>query len=991
MKSGNGLDNVIEPMIMKPLQREVLACLLFSGPLLVGAQQQSTLYDFDSVKYRVVNWHMNGMMHVLMEKYGAEYAGQRQAIDSLVARINDGSATSDAMELANPSTMAEVRNMLGYYPGIDAEAYGNLAQAAKGKDVEGLEDAIDTLLALARRDTGMLRDTLAELDRFHGIGLDSLVSWLKVDEAARTNHVLSPEVDRLGKATKVNLLGTCKAEMAPLSCRAAVQQVLEGARAKAQGALELREEAMATWAKGGKDIMEGYTQAMKERTKVIRAQYAVAPWAIDSLVMKCTTGDGQSCTKEKDEIVGALNVRKESVSREFSCAMPLADHRSFFIKVFSDALLAIAEDEVGPAGRLEAERLAEVNFYRLLTQVLTAPVPNAGELCANRELMIHRRLTRAQVWAQRKGYLAGKRHPGIVIKGRGKARLYRNPDVSLVLARVKLKGSSDTTDWGELRSIIQGSQLLSSRFRADPYLNPYQLTIVSRRRYAAIHAPRLLRHHVTNAKGILAMDDHDRFPFAVNHVVIKFEDGVIEAIVVDGEVTEEFRFAMVADGNHSDSVLLHHHYKTSSKDEVVCTTRRSKVTFTNSNTPIPFGNVWNFYERFVDRMPLYGYSQGSGVSYHGTSQPDYVLFLSDLLHFEPSLQRVTSNIAPGDTVITIDFRRETENGSSAGSGTVPSNVKVGPGNPGVAKGAAGNSSLPARQLCAGLRKDDLRKIGEFRVYTDLVGLARNQPNGLLQSEYAWRIPLKPRVNQGVNFVPFVEPQFTLVLHEAEEQRAFLGFDTAAAIGGKRIVDPLNLLANNMYRVGVKVTLVQLSMRYLNSEFELNPICAYTRTMARDSVPGSLVRDSVQLDSSGSFQSFDRATFKHRDLDGIGQFTYGTELRWRMRTDDRFGFDLYGGVAWHSLLSSTFGVNKDGWATTGILGPNMIFAGLDAHLLASPSQRFFFKFRWIANRYQVEDHYTQLMFGYSRNLRFSREDDEKRKAADNQIKTLLTTE
>ena len=111
----------------------------------------------------------------------------------------------------------------------------------------------------------------------------------------------------------------------------------------------------------------------------------------------------------------------------------------------------------------------------------------------------------------------------------------------------------------------------------------------------------------------------------------------------------------------------------------------------------------------------------------------------------------------------------------------------------------------------------------------------------------------------------------------------------------------------------------------------------------------------------------------------------------MRTDDRFGFDLYGGVAWHSLLSSTFGVNKDGWATTGILGPNMIFAGLDAHLLASPSQRFFFKFRWIANRYQVEDHYTQLMFGYSRNLRFSREDDEKRKAADNQIKTLLTTE
>lgn len=974
--------------MFRTLAHCAIAMLLLCLPSSLSAQQNAALYDFHNVKYRVSNWPMNDMMHVLMEKYGADFAKEQRGIDSLVKRINDGRVLADAAELRDPATMPTVKDSLGYYNGIDANGYAALVAAAKEKKEKALDSLIAKLVPTTDEEVKRLDDSLKVVGSFTGTKLDSLLTWLRQDEAVRNASGFKARAAMLGKGALATLYKACTGAMEATACTTGVKKVLSDTETAWKAAKDARNKAKATWAKGAKALIAAYPKAVEERTKALRKPYdGYKPAVLDSVLKHCADSSSTGCTDVKKALVKALKEQKEEVSREFTCAMPMADNRPFFVDAFADALVAISGVEED-ADKKEAERLADVNFYRILTQVLASPTPDAGELCANRELQVYRRMTRAQVWALRKGHLAGKRHPGVIIKGGGKGRIRRDPAIRPILDAIRAKGTSDTTDWRKIRERVRNTPRLSSRFRADPYLSPYQLTVVNRNRFARRHAPRRLRHHVLRTKGMMALDDHDRFPFQVDHISVKFEDGVIEAIVVDGEVKEEFRFLMTRDGDHLDSVLVPHHYHKRGSDSIVAVTRVSKVTFTNSNTPIPYGNIWNFYERFADRMPLYGYSQGSGVAYHGTSEPDYMLLLSDLLHYDPALQKATSNIAPGDTIVTIDFRREMENGSSAGSTIAPSDKETGPGNPGAAIGAAGNTSKPPAQLCAGLKKDDMRKIGEFRVFTDLVGLARNQPNGLLQSEYSWRIPVKPRSNQGVNFVSYVEPMFTLVLHEQEEQQAFVGFDTATVAMGKRYVDPLNLLANNLYRVGVKLTATQLSVRYINSDFEFNPFGAYTRTMARDSVAAGTVTDSVFVDSSSTYQTYQRSTYKGRELNGIGQFTYGAELRWKMRPDGRFGFDLYGGVAWHAILDTRFGLEHTGWDQTSTLQFNMLFAGLDAHLFASPSQKFFFKFRYVAQNADFNDHFVQLMFGYNRSLRFSRSDDEKKKEADEKWKAVL---
>lgn len=966
--------------------------LSFCAVLVIGccqlqAQRNEALYDFDSVKYKISNWTTNEMMHVSIEKYGALWAAKVNDVDSLVARIKDGRSNTDVGHMLSVSTLPTVRALLGYWPGINAEDYDSLHAAVSTQRTPIADTVISRLKAQVLADTAAINKTIGEINVTleDTVKLDTLLTqWANMRGA---NTVEDEKGDLLMKLDKA-ALPNCGEDKK--ICRSSLQRSLillkESEASRKASMLEL----FKVWNKGATPMVKGYPNVVSTARKEIQLKYIADSTVLDTLMLYCDTV-GETCDARKEQVIDELYKRVDKISREFTCVMPIAAQRVFFELTFSDALLELSGRPTDKVLSKEAGRLAEVNFYRILTEILVSSTPDAGELCANRELLVYRRKPRVQVWAERRNHRAGKDHPGVVIAGWGKKRVYEHPEIKDTLASIGKRGWSDTTSWSRIRELTRKTTRISSRFETNPYITPHQLTIINRRKLARLRTPSRLRHFRYNGRASFSVDDHDRFPLSVDQISIKFQDGVIEDIVVLGEVKETFRFLLERDGTHMDSILIPHHYKARGKEVIHEFVRTAKVTFTNSNTPIPFGNVWDFYERYADRMPLYGYSHGSGIGYRGTDEPDYMLLLSDLLHYDPALQKATSNIAPGDTLVKIDFRRPTENGSSAASSSDHRSATRGPGAPATAKGSAGNSTLPPPQLCAGLKKDDLRKVGEFRVYTDLVGLARNKPNGLLQTEYAWRLPVKPRTAQGVNFVSYVEPYFHLVLREDEEQRAYLGLDTSTTRKAveQRVVDPLALLANNMYQVGSRLTAVQLSVRYLRSEFEFNPFIGYTRTMARDSVLGGFMRDSVLAEPDAAYRYFNRQLLDARDLEGIGQLTYGTEIRWKLRPDGRFGFDVYGGVAWHRFLDTRFKVDDELWRRRGMLWhPNMMLAGLDAHLFASPSQRFFFKFRYIAAWRDANDHFVQLMFGYNRSLRFSRSDDEKIKARDAQIKQAL---
>ncbi|MBK8498870.1 MAG: hypothetical protein IPL52_08645 [Flavobacteriales bacterium] len=51
--------------------------------------------------------------------------------------------------------------------------------------------------------------------------------------------------------------------------------------------------------------------------------------------------------------------------------------------------------------------------------------------------------------------------------------------------------------------------------------------------------------------------------------------------------------------------------------------------------------------------------------------------------------------------------------------------------------------------------------------------------------------------------------------------------------------------------------------------------------------------------------------------------------------------------------------------------NTLFIGLDAHLFNTKEQKFFFRYRWLANRWDVNENANFLQFGYNRHLRFGK--------------------
>ena len=952
----------------------VVLLLTLIAPLHLAAQQRAELYEFDKIKYQVSNWPVNDMMHVLIEKYGVEHVKQQRDLDSLLARVQKERYAQDVAEFNDHSSMPPVQALLGFYAGIDATSYAELASQVKAGKVAKADSILKkALLPKAEKDTLAARDSLATLNALAGTELGSLLKWVKLNNQERDTSRLKPIMAKVRSALKQALLDTCESDTDSM-CVEKLRKILTSARSQHEKRHNAMIAAVQAMNKGGKPMVDAWKKTVEDRLAEIKKPYAVKPEVLDSLAKACVVTSSDGCMEMRGKMVAIIKKELAKTAREFTCALPIADYRSFFVQAFTEALMALASDS---ADKKEAERLAEVNFYRILTIVIASPTPDAGELCVNRELMVYRRKPVLQVWAERKSRHATKRHPGVIIKGWRKRLVRKDSLISKRIVTIRKNGKSGPQEWSAIAKRIKESPRLSARFKVDSVTNPNQLLVIRRQKYYRKQSPERLRHYRMGQLFASSFDSHDRFPFEVDHVAIKFEDGVIEGITVDGTIHETFRFLMPEDGGHVDSVMVPHHWRREGVTPKVVH-RSCKITFNNSNTPIPFGNVWNFFERFIDHMPLYGYSAGSGVQRKGSGELDYVLMLSDLLHYDPRLQKATANIAPGDTIITIDFRRSVENGSAAGSVAEPGPEKA--GGPSVATGMAPNSANPVSQLCAGLKKDDLRRIGEFRVYTDLVGLAREKPNGILQSEYAWRIPILPRRNQGVNFISHAEPSFTLVLHEAEEIKAYMGLDSLTAPQtAKRQADPLDLLATSTYRVGMRITATQLSMRYLNSEIELNPFCFYNRTLARDSVQ-RVVNDSVFVDSTNTYAGFERSVNLARDIDGIGSFTWGGELRWKMRPDGRFGFDLYFGVARHSILDTRFGFDGTGWDRPGSYRMNMSFCGLDAHLFASDTQKLFFKFRWIGDLHHVDDNFVQLMFGYNRNLKLQRGEEEKTRLA-----------
>ncbi|MBK8498871.1 MAG: hypothetical protein IPL52_08650 [Flavobacteriales bacterium] len=386
---------------------------------------------------------------------------------------------------------------------------------------------------------------------------------------------------------------------------------------------------------------------------------------------------------------------------------------------------------------------------------MAAPTPQAGELCLNRDIHVYERKTYMHAWLERKVRTKKWRTPAVILLPTrrrpilwpfcSKKRIYKDSVVgnwldtlrtAVIIDPARVKRAKD-----DIVKRFWNDDGLWERYVMDTVSQPGVMAIVKRSKYYGKLTSRRLRHHVLSSRrAMVAMGKGRAKNGAVKRANIKFEDGVIDEIVVVADVK------VPNDQDERDTTRA-------------APTHTIEVTFTNSNTPIPFSNVWNYYGKFMNRVPLYGYRTQDGQPFfRGTDGVDYTILLSDVLRYIPELHLGSNNSAPGDTVVRLDFRNL------------------------VQRQGGSIDSLDRRnepdRLCGMLLKDNIRKYGELKVYTDLVGIAKNEPNGLLQSEYSWRLPLWPKRNQGLNPITTVEPYFGIVLRDKEESRLYVGLDSA---------------------------------------------------------------------------------------------------------------------------------------------------------------------------------------------------------------------
>ena len=909
------------------------------------------LFDFDTLSYLMTARTVSGQMALTLEKYGERFEKAQAALRAIDSRIDSGAYISDLVELAEPYTMRNVRGLLGYHKDIDDSLYLQLHRAIASSDSTAANGLIKELKTKIQK---LIETKKAEIQ---GITLlDAPPFWkdLKAScekkDGNRSTEFLKP----LNAKEMERVLAECGDSVN-------VRGLLERFIADRKSALPDLDSASTRLGSGGGEMVKKYALVVAARKAEIDSIYAAAKDVWKQLQAVCTDGD-QACkerrrtTEKTARAVLADRLRK--VKREFNVRSPVGDHPEFFRSAFSDELMGLSQAE--EEKRKEAERLAEAQLWRLISILAAAPTPQAGELCFNREISVYPRKTKMHEWIEKRIRRQRWATPKVIlIPQRVHSRLwfskqaaYADPEMAALMNDFKKKRISDPAVIKAKRDTVikrfWANDKLWETYIVDTLSQDGVMAIVKWKEYYRRLTSRRLRHHVLSSRrGVSVIGSARADAGSVKRAAVKFEDGVIDEIVVTADVRVPVSDDEKWLASRSDSTKL------------------IEVTFTNSNTPIPFTNVWNYYGKFMNRVPLYGYRTQDGRSrFKGTDGVDYAIMLSDVIRYIPELHLGSNNSAPGDTVVHFDFRNVVQRQG----GSVDS---------------LSRQNEP-EQLCGMLLKDNIRKYGELKVYTDLMGVAKGKPNGLLQSDYSWRLPLWAKRNQGVNYLSIVEPYFGATLRDKEESRLYVGLDsTNGALAPKRELRPLDLMVNSVYNTGMKINLIHLSLRYIKTEIELNAFGYYTRTQLRDSVirvtsDTSTVLTNV-VDTEGNIISQDttftiantRTAIPRDDLRGVGSFTYGAEIRWRFKPDSRFGFDAYGGIANYVLPDEAFTIDDQRWRNRWLFDMNMVFLGLDAHLFNTKEQKFFFRFRWFANDATRNENVTFLQVGYNRHLRFGK--------------------
>jgi hypothetical protein len=197
-----------------------------------------------------------------------------------------------------------------------------------------------------------------------------------------------------------------------------------------------------------------------------------------------------------------------------------------------------------------------------------------------------------------------------------------------------------------------------------------------------------------------------------------------------------------------------------------------------------------------------------------------------------------------------------------------------------------------------LKKDPTYKLFEARVYSDFVGLDKNNPNGLIQTEISkrvnlitYRTPLGKKEGANFGWFGYVIPAVTL--SKIEQSNRDLLLNRIDSTGGKyapiKYASTLNIRRHENFSTGFDLNIGTFDIPKAKSTFQIDFGFRYGRVSIVDSsraiINGSLRKIGTNYD--------------------VNTFRIYPKLGWLIRTDERYSFYFESGFNWYWLRDESF--------------------------------------------------------------------------------------
>lgn len=262
-----------------------------------------------------------------------------------------------------------------------------------------------------------------------------------------------------------------------------------------------------------------------------------------------------------------------------------------------------------------------------------------------------------------------------------------------------------------------------------------------------------------------------------------------------------------------------------------------------------------------------------------------------------------------------------------------------------------------------LKKENTRKILQAKVFTDLLGISPEKPNGLIQTEVSKRILInsfRHGVDGSANYglFNFVTP--TLQISKIEDKLKRLELLHSDPVQDLKSVTITDIISYQNYKLGATLNLSLLDLPTYKSTFYANTAFYYGRTAVRDSLGA--------WNATGSFSK----TGVTRDF-GVNNLQWESELIWQLQPEERYGIEFTYRVGKYQLLSDEFRVVRDKKDIQSLTNGASLtrnaqwYNNFELFAFIKPfgnENKLFFRYRMTNNVSNLKNNFNQTQIGYT---------------------------